>query len=96
MELLPSDYRILLSGTKESYSSPPELTSCFKGMEHCAHDLTEEEYILLRAAWSHKTRGPLTAFYSRSVTLDPMTWRGRQEESITQQDGLLTACQKRK
>ena len=81
MELLSSDYHILLSGTKVSYSSPSELTSCFKGTEHCAQDLTEEEYILLRAAWSHKTRGPLTPFYSHTVTLDPMTWRERQEES---------------
>ena len=62
MQLLSSDCHILLSGTKESYISPSELTLGFKGTEHCAHDLTEEEYILLRAAWSHKTRGPLTPF----------------------------------
>ena len=55
-----------MSETKDSHSnsSPSELTSCFKGTEGCAHDITEGGSTLLRAAWCHKTRGHLTLFYS--------------------------------
>lgn len=55
-----------MNETKDSHSnsSPSELTSRFKGIERCAHDITKGGSILLRAAWSHKTRGQLTLFYS--------------------------------